>query len=617
MGLFMLFKVSFSLLNYIVDPDSFSDKSKGATTIAKNIIIVLVLIILAPFAFDLMTDAQNIILDEKILERFIFSSDGGEDGNFVDELSFQMNELVCDDHVAKAASDGDFIALQIFKGFYQPEPYYLNHYSLDDIQEELYDGDAGVYCSEGKMTVDDYLVSDVYNDAQPGTGDEDYYTVDYVFLWSTIVGVVVLLLFINVCIEIAKRAVKLGFLQLIAPIPIISYVDPKSGKDGMFKKWLKQLGSTWASLFIRLGAIYFAVYIIEIVCNKLSDENIFIEVFIIIGCLLFSKELPKLIEDLIPGLKMGGNFTLNPMKNLRENIAGYNTIKAGAAGVGGFVAGGLGGAAANIWGARVQNRNVKKQLADENLTAGTKEYKKRFKELHGNTGFGYASSIIAGATSSSFRSFWAGVKGEGKKGIRKSAAEGVTGASLARNQRDAGYNLRSKIYDSATDVAKIKDSYGTTDVLKGQLRDYQRQRDNAQRDENTFAQFFRDRINAVENQKAGVAEGLMKVFDNAFDSTTNKYVEKTYTDYRDLAGKEAWMSYMHQNEDDWNALSDIDKNRDMDMLSHLNLVANESEFNSINNAYRQYNESDLQIKGLDRKIKSTEENLRKKSTKGQ
>ena len=49
LGVFMLFKVSFSILTYIVDPDAFTDKNKGFGKLISNIIITLVLLILTPF----------------------------------------------------------------------------------------------------------------------------------------------------------------------------------------------------------------------------------------------------------------------------------------------------------------------------------------------------------------------------------------------------------------------------------------------------------------------------------------------------------------------------------------------------------------------------------------
>ena len=69
---------------------------------------------------------------------------------------------------------------------------------------------------------------------------------------------------VSFCFDMAVRAVKLGFLQLIAPIPLIAKVDPKKG-DEVFNKWVKECTSTYLNLFVRLVAIYFALYILFLV----------------------------------------------------------------------------------------------------------------------------------------------------------------------------------------------------------------------------------------------------------------------------------------------------------------------------------------------------------------
>ena len=45
-GIFMLFKVSVSLITYILNPDDFTDKEKGFTSIIKRIVISLAMIVL-------------------------------------------------------------------------------------------------------------------------------------------------------------------------------------------------------------------------------------------------------------------------------------------------------------------------------------------------------------------------------------------------------------------------------------------------------------------------------------------------------------------------------------------------------------------------------------------
>lgn len=582
MGLFMLFKVSFSFLTYIVDPDAMTDKTKGAATIVKNIIIVLIMIIAAPFVFDKMADVQKLILDEHIIERFVFSK--GTTGNHVSNLSFQMNEEVCEDDFVTAASDGDFIALSVFSGFYQPEK------RVEDFGEnksELKSSEY-LYClvdsdldSEG-ATVADYLHAKLYNRAN-GTGDWDIYNVNYMFLWSTIVGVVLILLFLNVCIDIAKRAVKLGFLELIAPIPIISYIDPKSGKDGTFKKWLKMLGSTWASLFIRLGSIYFAVYMVELIVQNMymQTQSIWIRIFIIFGALTFAKELPKLLEELIPGLKTSGAFNLNPMKNIRENTVGGKSIGAlGAAGIG--FAGGLASNALAF-----KNRFKKDGAADAFFGRDKDGNTRKF--LNGKTGiraFGAGANsirravtaipntLIGGGASAGYNSFWATQK---NGNTFSGAAQGITTSSNNRNlRRESGYDLRDKVRDKYTDLTGIKSSSGTTSFLKNKTNENSFKMENAKRDEAAAAYALQQLAMANDGEK-------FKEFQKAFESTSsiNKNthgidVTYKYNDYSSYQAANSGSSTMLTQTEFDNYRSALDMRNSADSLAHQLQYENES-----------------------------------------
>ena len=557
MGLFMLFKVSFSLLNYIVDPDSFSDKGKGAGSIVKNIIIVLILIILAPFAFDLMTDAQNVILNDHILERFIFgTSDIGNDK----EIEFKINDYCINS--AKIKGSGNFVSLSIFSTFYQPNFSKTKTHGGSQYEDEndmvnnFLDSEYN-YCDPGEddITVNNYLRADLYT-RQNGTGDMDEYDIDYMIIWSTITGAVCALLFLNIGLEIAKRAVKLGFLQLIAPIPIISYVDPKSGKDGMFKKWLKQLGSTWASLFIRLGAVYFAVYLIGLVLNSMYDITAdqgffmrqFIKLFFIFGCLMFAKELPKLLENLIPGLNMGGSFTLSPLKNIRENMVGGKAML-------GVTSAGLGlagGALSNGYAAHQRNSAAEKlvdksryQDANGNWRGATPERQAAFKaaykrKLQENGYMGARSitnSVIAGGSSAGFRSFWNTSK-DGK--ILSGTERGITSSSKARNlRRDSGYGLKDRVKDKATDVAGVRASSGTTSLLKNKINENNFKIENAKRDEAAATYAMQEMAMTDQGRKYRefmiAFEELSRNVNKNTHGVDVEYKFNTYNDYQTAA----------------------------------------------------------------------------------
>ena len=49
LAVFMVFKVTFSLIMYVVNPDDFSDKNKGVSKLVTNIVISLGLLVLTPY----------------------------------------------------------------------------------------------------------------------------------------------------------------------------------------------------------------------------------------------------------------------------------------------------------------------------------------------------------------------------------------------------------------------------------------------------------------------------------------------------------------------------------------------------------------------------------------
>ena len=62
LGIFMLFKVSFSLLQYIVDPSAFRDTSKGIGKLVTNVLVALVLFVSVTSIFNFESYLQYILL---------------------------------------------------------------------------------------------------------------------------------------------------------------------------------------------------------------------------------------------------------------------------------------------------------------------------------------------------------------------------------------------------------------------------------------------------------------------------------------------------------------------------------------------------------------------------
>ena len=62
LGIFMLFKVTVSLITYLVNPDKINDKEQGMSKVVTRIITVLVMLIMLPTFFNFMTELQNKLL---------------------------------------------------------------------------------------------------------------------------------------------------------------------------------------------------------------------------------------------------------------------------------------------------------------------------------------------------------------------------------------------------------------------------------------------------------------------------------------------------------------------------------------------------------------------------
>lgn len=351
LAIFMVFKVTLSLITYVVNPDEFSDKTKGVSKLAQNAIVSLCVLILTPYIFSYAYQLQSMILEDNALGTLVFGEEksafnkAGEEMAFITLSAFfspdasleGLNEctVITKNVVGDKTSfnqscsglDSNYDPLSTEIGLYKKTINNEENFSQTTLKNYV----AGV---EGKS------LGMMFRKEMAIASDKDKnYIMDYQWLISTAVGVIILLLLVTYCMDIAVRSIKLAFLQLIAPIPVISYIDPKSGKDGLFKKWYETCFKTYLSLFIRLLVIYLAVYIISIVSDLqfvdvITGEyqtGLLIKVFIIIGALMFAKQLPEILKGLGIKLDGDGKFFLNPLKKFEEQALGGKRIT-GAAG---------------------------------------------------------------------------------------------------------------------------------------------------------------------------------------------------------------------------------------------------------------------------------------------
>ena len=337
LGIFMAFKLSFSFFQYIMDPESMV--GKGDKTLSKlftRVFIMLAALIFLPMILfgqngqeGFLARAQRAFLPT--LPKVIFGVDNlgglstssgvGTGSNFTDSIEQSSNE----------------ISATILGGFFAPPD------ELDD-----YCG-AGWYDKTPPIKTIEEFQSNITETCNRGisvgtaaihTGTR-FYRYSYMWFISTIVGALVALLLLGITFDIAKRIFKLMILEVIAPIPIMSLIDPKGSKDGAFKKWSSSLISTFLDIFFKLGLVYLIIVFIHLIVAKGANGGLFLNfptnsgfrgtyltILLILGLILFAKEAPKFIKDAI-GIKGDGGGLFDDVKTVGK-AAG---LVAGGAGV--------------------------------------------------------------------------------------------------------------------------------------------------------------------------------------------------------------------------------------------------------------------------------------------
>ena len=344
LGVFMIFRISITLLQIIVNPDVFKDKQKGAGSIVMRIAVMLVLLtLIVPIdgiseddpnplnqqirtngiLFGFLNQVQNTVVQDNVLGKLILGYNVDEDGN-----DLQLNGL---------DSVGDVLTTEIAHAFITPT---LN----DDVDDNI------VITSENYEVVT-ACPTDIAPSLNPAVTSgalldhinatcmvdgEETYAFEYIGFGGLVCSIVMTIIVIGFTLDVAVRAIKLALLRLIAPIPIISYISPGQEKDGAFGNWVKTLTSTYLSLFIRLIIIYFGIYLIILLRNDdlvtWVDSSLLANIFIIIGILVFMKEAPKFFQDML-GIKGDGKL-----------FSGIGTML-GAAALGGSLVGSVSSAA--------------------------------------------------------------------------------------------------------------------------------------------------------------------------------------------------------------------------------------------------------------------------------
>lgn len=505
LGIFMLFKVSFSLIQYIIDPNLFSDKSKGFGKLVTNALVTMVLLVSVPYIFTYAMEIQSKIVQSNVIGTLIL---GENAGRVVNTDSKGNTTSINADTAGEMAEDVQFL---LFGAFFSVNPDVIpackkspvfgtvamanNQEKIDDktcletLKEEFESDDndmkaAGVGLNDFFKTGDGRHFD--HFDKLLWWQIDGQYAINYLPIISTAAGIYVVFLLISFCIDVAVRAIKLAFLQMIAPIAIVSYIDPKESiSNSKLRNWTKECVSTYFSLFLRIATIFLVMVLISTIASSIfADEgeisgqinnieagyNMWIYVFLVIGAFVFAKKVPQMIETIF-GIKGTGDLSLNPFKNAGMGIGG--AMLAGGAAF-------AGAGAANAIAAGAQGMNIAKQTLGaekgqrydtfrRTISGISKEKwndmsagQQRMATLNGTRhGLGGVLGIIGGAGSAAAR---VTAKGEtkGLSDIGKHATGAIDATKKARIERDSrqSQSLGTRMSNKVTEFAGIKNEYG-------------------------------------------------------------------------------------------------------------------------------------------------------------
>ncbi|MGN1374156.1 MAG: hypothetical protein ACI4XK_02465 [Bacilli bacterium] len=301
-GVIALFIVAYALLQAIIDPDK---ASKGDTSLGKiipNIAIAIVGIAIVPTIFNYAYDVQRMILCNNIIPKLLLDN----------SISYDDNGYY------KSEKSGAEIATLLFESFFYPkndDGGYANVSSEEGYIQMLHD-------THGDFTGGD--LGQAYEDAKKGgwfwttfspfIDDIAKGNVGYLIIISTIAGGYCAYVLITYCFDAAIRAVKLAYLEILAPLPLLLIIVP--GQKKIFQNWLKKTLSCFFEIFIRIFAIVFVAFIMrhlpDLIFNMSSMFNngygcltnpgfitmLLIRALLINALFAFMKQAPKLVSDI-------------------------------------------------------------------------------------------------------------------------------------------------------------------------------------------------------------------------------------------------------------------------------------------------------------------------------
>lgn len=352
----MLFIFAYELILLLINPDG--DGTKKTTGLLKDFVISIALVVVLPVVFKYMTVFQLHVIKNNTIGALV------------------LGTAPTSSNTAESAY-GDSIGMVVLMAFYHPQgagydSFFETTGEFKGIDQAVTDCEAGGKashdtCQSWAEALDKWntkmqnsgLVFAGLNDITQNSGlintlgDSD--GSEYMWILCTGCGILVAWFFISYAIDLGTRAVKLGVLEIISPIPVMFNAIPKMKKS--FETWKGELIKTYVELFVRLAIIFFIVKLCTLVPEFVEiifkdpmtgvKGDFFVKaitmVVLILGLLKFAKEAPELFKSLFDnggGLFKGLNFKPGVKGRIESNeyaMKGMSAVTGAALGTAGNV----------------------------------------------------------------------------------------------------------------------------------------------------------------------------------------------------------------------------------------------------------------------------------------
>ena len=282
-GVFMIFKLAVTILQGIMNPEQFASQKEGFGNFITRVVISLALLtVLVPINIPNVQDAnsfekyinnngllfgtlyslQDRILSNNTLGRLILGTEMTDQAVDNSNTGSTAGMTQADIQNQKLQKSARIFTSTILKSFLRinllPEEsrvdsdetnqdnWYCGHdissdastaidtYSQLDIAPETLMSSAIIHAD---CNISGNIFQNAANLASNiipifSIGGKSRYVFAFNWILSLVIGVVFLVLLALFTVDIAIRSIKLSILRLLAPIPVISYIEPKSSKDG-------------------------------------------------------------------------------------------------------------------------------------------------------------------------------------------------------------------------------------------------------------------------------------------------------------------------------------------------------------------------------------------------